>query len=491
MITCTQCKINKKENEFPVHSKTPNIVYRHICKPCYSNKRKSKVKSLNYPAQWNKIKKCSVCKQDKNGMEFYPNKRKSDGLNYHCIDCNRIKSLNDYRKNPEKIKICSFQRYLTIKDTEEYKNQKRDYQRKKLKEEPLYKISRNLRCRMWHAIKNKGWDKKNKLNEYIGCSPKELFNYIEEKFNENMTWENYGSYWHLDHIVPLDSAKTIEELEKLSHYKNLQPLESTENLKKGAHVAWQKEQRDFYLEDDFLEVGDLSYLKASDFILQKEEFSEEHREFIEKYEWLGTIGFYPKYIFTARHNDILGGVVVLSEPTYPQFSSTKEALIQRGACASWTPKNLGSRLITFSCRWMVKNTEKKVFVAYGDPEAGEVGTIYQACNFKYLGQKFGSKYLYKLPNGKETTGRRFTATGQFKKIAKDLGIIWQKEWDKLNGFVDRKKIPIEIKELLLKTAREFKQSLPKREIPLKHKYAISYDKEIIIEGLPYPKRNTN
>jgi hypothetical protein len=48
-----------------------------------------------------------------------------------------------------------------------------------------------------------------------------------------MSWENHGE-WHIDHIVPLSSAITEEELRKLSHYTNLQPLWATDNLSKGS-----------------------------------------------------------------------------------------------------------------------------------------------------------------------------------------------------------------------------------------------------------------
>ena len=52
-----------------------------------------------------------------------------------------------------------------------------------------------------------------------------------------MAWENYGYYgWHIDHIIPLSSAKTEEELYKLSHFTNLQPMGASDNRKKGAKI---------------------------------------------------------------------------------------------------------------------------------------------------------------------------------------------------------------------------------------------------------------
>ena len=52
-----------------------------------------------------------------------------------------------------------------------------------------------------------------------------------------MTWENRGlKGWHLDHIIPLSSAKNEEELRELCHYTNIQPLWWDDNLRKGSSI---------------------------------------------------------------------------------------------------------------------------------------------------------------------------------------------------------------------------------------------------------------
>jgi hypothetical protein len=68
----------------------------------------------------------------------------------------------------------------------------------------------------------------------IGCVPKQLKIHIENQFTDNMSWDNYGLFgWHIDHIVPLSSAKTEEDLYKLCHYTNLQPLWAKDNWSKS------------------------------------------------------------------------------------------------------------------------------------------------------------------------------------------------------------------------------------------------------------------
>jgi hypothetical protein len=74
--------------------------------------------------------------------------------------------------------------------------------------------------------------KKNKTFEIIGCFPKELKEHLEKQFSNGMTWENRNE-WHIDHIIPLSSANSEEEVYKLCHYTNLQPLWKEDNLKKS------------------------------------------------------------------------------------------------------------------------------------------------------------------------------------------------------------------------------------------------------------------
>jgi hypothetical protein len=69
--------------------------------------------------------------------------------------------------------------------------------------------------------------------EIVGCTPDFLRSHLEKQFKPGMTWENYGSHWHVDHRIPLASGTTPEEVMGLSHWTNLQPLEALENLLKS------------------------------------------------------------------------------------------------------------------------------------------------------------------------------------------------------------------------------------------------------------------
>jgi hypothetical protein len=430
---------------------------------------------------------CKYCNTTKDASEFHPDKLRHTGFAFYCKSCTSARNHLKYQRHREKIKAKNNKYYYDNKEI--IVKKQNEYCRNKRKIDPLYVLRRRLSNRIWYACKNAGFTKKSKYDKHIGCSPSELKVYIENQFLEGMSWNNTDK-WHLDHIIPISQGKTESEILKLTHYTNLRPLWAAENLKKGSkvEVCWQKLKRDELIQED----KDNNYpfgLEASQFTLSNEQFTVEHRKFIEKYEWLGKVGQGVKWCFTARYDNKLAGVVLLSEPNAYQFEKQYEALIQRGACSSWAPKNLNSRLIMFACNWMVRNTTKRIFVAYSDFSAGEYGTIYQACNFDYLGLNYGANELYTLENGKKVNGRYFTKTSSMKKWAKELNIEWDKSWEKSTGFQDYKKIPQELK----KYALEKKRTTKKERIPKKGKYVllVQYGKDNPNKSWmphPYPKR---
>ena len=91
-----------------------------------------------------------------------------------------------------------------------------------------------VRKRISGFMEIKKMTKRNKTFHMIGCTPQELIKHIEKQFHPGMNWDNWSVHgWHLDHIIPLDSGKNQEEVEKLCHYTNLQPLWAKENRKKS------------------------------------------------------------------------------------------------------------------------------------------------------------------------------------------------------------------------------------------------------------------
>ncbi len=107
-------------------------------------------------------------------------------------------------------------------------------QRQRRQNDPLYRFKCRLRTQLFVLFKQFGQKRKN-TNELLGCTIEQLREYLRSKYQPNMTDNNYGE-WHIDHIIPLASARTKDEMEKLCHFSNLQPLWALDNIKKGDKV---------------------------------------------------------------------------------------------------------------------------------------------------------------------------------------------------------------------------------------------------------------
>jgi hypothetical protein len=100
---------------------------------------------------------------------------------------------------------------------------------------PLLRIRKNLRLRV-HKLLH-GCVGKSAL---VGCTNAQLRVHLESQFIAGMTWQNYGTAWHVDHIIPLAAfdLSQAEQRTKACHYTNLQPLWARDNMRKGASLTW-------------------------------------------------------------------------------------------------------------------------------------------------------------------------------------------------------------------------------------------------------------
>lgn len=158
------------------------------------------------------------------------------GLQY-CKACQRLRErkYDMTHREQRRIKTAKYREQNPdyIKEWRELNpNYANDYQRNRLLEDPQFKLSRNLRRRLNHALK--GNFKSGSAVQDLGCSIEQLKSWLMYQFEPGMTWENYGE-WHIDHVKPLSSFDLTnrEQLLEVCNWHNLQPLWGPENIRKG------------------------------------------------------------------------------------------------------------------------------------------------------------------------------------------------------------------------------------------------------------------
>lgn len=179
---------------------------------------------------------CFSCNIEKYYNEFYKNNHHKDGLATYCKICDKAKTKQYQIKNKNKVNLR--QKDYRKNFPERYKKyQKINYKwlSDKIKFDINYKLKSNLRTRINIAIKRNY--KSGSAVKDLGCSIEDFKKYIESKFQEGMSWNNYGK-WHLDHIYPLSKVNLTdkEQFLKVTHYTNYQPLWAIDNIKKGNKI---------------------------------------------------------------------------------------------------------------------------------------------------------------------------------------------------------------------------------------------------------------
>jgi len=193
-------------------------------------------------------KTCNKCGIEKQLDEFHLKKCNKDGYSCVCKICiqkqDRIRGKEKYKLNKEQINEKHKTYRLNNKDktkkrNRKYINENRDKRRKyissyyKLRKstDPMFKLTLTIRSSIYNSLKKAKTTKKSHTSDILGCSIEEFKLYLEFKFEPWMNWDNYGQYngepnfgWDIDHIIPSSSAITENDIIKLNHHTNLQPL---------------------------------------------------------------------------------------------------------------------------------------------------------------------------------------------------------------------------------------------------------------------------
>ena len=227
MKICKKCNINKNFNEF--HKRKDSVDgYRNECKECL-NKIVKKYREQNVDTVKKTVSKYNLKNSDKRKQKHKIWREQNSVYikNYFLNNKDNIyKTRKTYYKN-NKERFRNY--YLNNKDY--YKKNQKIYQAYKRCSDPLFKMKLNIRNLIKNSFNNKNFKKECKTTIILGCTFEEFKNYLESKFEPWMNWDNHGKYngefnygWDIDHIIPVSSAQTEDDIIRLNHFTNLQPL---------------------------------------------------------------------------------------------------------------------------------------------------------------------------------------------------------------------------------------------------------------------------
>jgi hypothetical protein len=216
---CPTCKQVKPITGFN-KNKTRKDGYQRECRECNHNHQNKHYHTKKSPKLKENLKEghkiCTNCKQELLLIEFKPGKGRFK-VNSNCKICFN-KKWNEYQKKT---------------------GQNKKHNKLKRQTNPQWKLKANLRGRYLDALKRH--TSGGKVNKYhsaiklLGCNIEYYKQYLEQQFQQDMTWENHGKLWEIDHIRPCASFDLTKEKEQKQcfNHTNTQPLYKSDNRSKG------------------------------------------------------------------------------------------------------------------------------------------------------------------------------------------------------------------------------------------------------------------
>ena len=148
------------------------------------------------------------------------------------------KEYND--KNRDKVR--EWGRQYAEKNRDKLRAYRENYRKERVEKDPLFKMSVNIRHLVANSLRRQGFSKKTKTAAILGCDYDTLWKHLKQTWLDNYGTEWNGEDYHIDHIIPLATAETEQDIIDLCHYENLQMLKPEHNLEKKDSLEWHLER---------------------------------------------------------------------------------------------------------------------------------------------------------------------------------------------------------------------------------------------------------
>ena len=210
-----------------------------------------------------------------------------------CTSCNKDYPINDYfyktdsrtgkSVNSVQCKQC-FTEKVKVNKKKYYSTHKEHYaaynanpvnkvkRNRVLKErkarDPSFKTISSLKARMHEILRGYKNCTSSKL---LDCTREQLYRWLESNFDESMTWDNYGTHWHIDHVIPIAFFdNTQEEQQYLCfNWSNLRPLVKEANMSKSDTIQEQYIKQHYHNTGQFCKIHQGYQVRAERCVWQR------------------------------------------------------------------------------------------------------------------------------------------------------------------------------------------------------------------------------
>lgn len=184
------------------------------------------------------MKRCPACSKIKL-IDRFIKRGEGGGVYSYCLSCCRDQSNKSRLADLDADRAKKLRSYYKRKqENGKEMNARRNHRRNnRRKTDPVYAMADRIRSLIGSSFKRRGYTKRSTSSRILGCDWDEFAHHIERQFTKGMTWDNRDR-WHLDHIVPMSTAKTEDEVIALNHFTNLRPMWASDNISKGDSILY-------------------------------------------------------------------------------------------------------------------------------------------------------------------------------------------------------------------------------------------------------------
>lgn len=165
---------------------------------------------------------------NENNKEKVASRKKS----YSKANEKKVAAYQQEYSKENKEKLSAYNKNYRQSNKEKLRAASNSYAKNRKAVDPIFSMRLRIKDAINNSLSKKGFTKKSRTHEILGCDWETFKEHIESRFLDGMSWENRDE-WHIDHIIPVSLAQDEEAVITLNHYLNLRPLWAADNLEKS------------------------------------------------------------------------------------------------------------------------------------------------------------------------------------------------------------------------------------------------------------------